>query len=82
MPVQQPGPARKRSDVPRGSDFAGVLSRINQVFGENNINIAAQYLQTNAQIGYVVIDVEAEHSQAALEKLRGVDGTIRTRVLF
>ena len=60
----------------------GVLSRINQVFGENNINIAAQYLQTNAQIGYVVIDVEAEHSQAAVEKLRGVDGTIRTRVLF
>jgi hypothetical protein len=30
----------------------------------------------------VVIDVEAEHSQAALEKLRQVDGTIRTRVLF
>jgi len=63
-------------------NIPGVLSRINQVFGENNINIAAQYLQTNAQIGYVVIDVEAEHSQAALEKLRQVDGTIRTRVLF
>lgn len=60
----------------------GVLSHINRVFGEGNINIAAQYLQTNAEIGYVVIDVEAEHSQLALEKLRTVDGTIRTRVLF
>ncbi len=60
----------------------GVLSHINRVFGEGSINIAAQYLQTNAEIGYVVIDVEAEHSQLALEKLRAVDGTIRTRVLF
>jgi D-3-phosphoglycerate dehydrogenase len=60
----------------------GVLSHINRVFGEGRINIAAQYLQTNAEIGYVVIDVEAEHSQLALEKLRSVDGTIRTRVLF
>jgi D-3-phosphoglycerate dehydrogenase / 2-oxoglutarate reductase len=63
-------------------NIPGVLSRINAVFGETGSNIAAQYLQTNAEIGYVVIDVEAEHSQAALEKLREVEGTIRTRVLF
>ena len=60
----------------------GVLSHINRVFGEGGINIAAQYLQTNADIGYVVIDVEAEHSQMALENLRAIDGTIRTRLLF
>ena len=60
----------------------GVLSQINQVFSENGINIAAQFLQTNAEIGYVVIDVDAGYSQLALEKLRNIDGTIRTRVLF
>lgn len=60
----------------------GVLSRINAIFGEIGINIAAQYLQTNAEIGYVVIDLDAEHSQTALERLREVEGTIRTRVLF
>ncbi len=60
----------------------GVLSDINRVFGEGGINIAAQYLQTNADIGYVVIDVEAEHSRLALEKLRTINGTLRTRVLF
>jgi D-3-phosphoglycerate dehydrogenase len=63
-------------------NIPGVLSHINRVFGEGGINIAAQYLQTNADIGYVVIDVEAEHSQLALEKLRAIDGTIRTRLLF
>ena len=36
----------------------GVLSAINAVFSEQQINIAGQYLQTNAKIGYVVIDVE------------------------
>jgi D-3-phosphoglycerate dehydrogenase len=60
----------------------GVLSRINTVFSEVGVNIAAQYLQTNAEIGYVVIDLDAEHSQAALARLREVEGTIRTRVLF
>ncbi|MFZ5757442.1 MAG: phosphoglycerate dehydrogenase [Pseudomonadota bacterium] len=60
----------------------GVLSKINNVFSENNINISGQYLMTNAKVGYVVIDVEAEYSKLALEKLNGIEGTIRTRVLF
>jgi len=34
----------------------GVLTQINQAFAEHNINIAAQYLQTDDKIGYVVID--------------------------
>ncbi len=60
----------------------GVLSEINKVFGVNNINISAQYLQTNEAIGYVVIDIDAAHSDVALAKLAQVPGTIRSRVLF
>jgi D-3-phosphoglycerate dehydrogenase / 2-oxoglutarate reductase len=60
----------------------GVLSEINQVFAGNHINIAAQYLQTNEAIGYVVIDIDAAHSDMALAKLAEVPGTIRSRVLF
>src|SRR4030095_5015414 len=59
----------------------GVLSQINAVFSQKHINIAAQYLQTNPEIGYVVMDIDEEHSQTALEELKRVDGTIRTRVL-
>ncbi|MBA3981236.1 MAG: phosphoglycerate dehydrogenase [Alcanivorax sp.] len=64
------------------ANVPGILSQINQVFSDNGINIAAQFLQTNEKIGYVVIDVDAEYSQLALEKLRNIQGTIRTRVLF
>jgi len=60
----------------------GVLSEINRVFSEERINIVGQYLQTNADIGYVVIDVDAEYSQLALTRLQKVAGTIRTRILF
>ena len=60
----------------------GVLSGINQIFSDNQINIAAQYLQTSDSIGYVVIDIDAAHSDLALAKLSEVAGTIRSRVLF
>ena len=60
----------------------GIMSAINQIFSEFNINVAAQYLQTNDRVGYVVVDIEAEYSQGALAALRGIAGTIRCRVLF
>ncbi len=63
-------------------NIPGVLSKINNIFSENNINISGQYLQTNDKVGYVVIDVDADCSEVALEKLLTVDGTIRCRRLF
>lgn len=60
----------------------GVLSSINRVFADNNINITAQSLMTNEAIGYLVMDVNAEYSAVAMEKLQQVEGTIRSRVLF
>jgi D-3-phosphoglycerate dehydrogenase / 2-oxoglutarate reductase len=63
----------------------GVLSAINGIFSEEKINIAGQYLQTNAKVGYVVIDVEGDEKAATLQlkrRLEEVAGTIRTRILY
>ncbi len=60
----------------------GILTKINQVFSDNNINIAAQYLQTNEKVGYVVVDIDAEYSDVAQKQLREIEGTVRCRVLF
>ena len=63
----------------------GVLSEINAIFSEQKINIAGQYLQTNAKIGYVVIDIETDERTEALlvkRRLEKVAGTLRTRVLY
>ncbi len=63
----------------------GVLSRINAIFSEQRINIASQYLQTNARIGYVVIDLDSHERAETLhlkKRLEEVDGTIRSRILY
>ncbi len=59
----------------------GVLNQINQAFAAKSINISGQLLQTTAHIGYVVMDVDTEHAEEALEELKHIDGTIRVRAL-
>lgn len=59
----------------------GVLTKINESFAKHNINIAAQYLQTDDKLGYVVIDVETEDSTMALKELKLISGTIKARLL-
>ncbi len=63
----------------------GVLSALNSVLSRAGINITGQYLQTDAQIGYVVIDIEAPEravSQQLRRELDRVEGTIRSRILY
>lgn len=59
----------------------GVLTQINQAFADKSINIAAQYLQTNENIGYVVVDIEAANAAEGLAQLSAIEGTIKTRLL-
>jgi len=62
----------------------GMLSRINDVFSKENVNIEGEYLQTDSDIGYVVIDVAVEEERASDLKdvLAEIPGTLRTRVLY
>lgn len=60
----------------------GVLAHVNERLSAAGINIAAQYLSTFQDVGYVVIDVDSAASQSALDELRNVPGTIRCRILY
>jgi D-3-phosphoglycerate dehydrogenase len=60
----------------------GVLSEINTRLSSNNINILAQYLKTNDDIGYVVLDIDKGLSKNALELLKNVKQTIKVRLLY
>jgi D-3-phosphoglycerate dehydrogenase len=60
----------------------GVLSEINSKMSERGINITAQYLKTNDQIGYVILDIDTELSKKAFEILKEVKGTIKTRMVY
>ena len=82
--VALPGHEGSRRILHIHRNVPGVLSRANELFGERGINIDGQYLRTDAQVGYVVIDVTASEEQAAelRNALAGIPGTIRTRVLY
>ncbi|HKP31120.1 MAG TPA: phosphoglycerate dehydrogenase [Chitinophagaceae bacterium] len=60
----------------------GVLSKINTELSKYDINILAQYLKTNEDIGYVVLDVDKRLSKHAFELLRNVKDTIKARLLY
>jgi D-3-phosphoglycerate dehydrogenase len=60
----------------------GVLSEINSTLSQHNINILGQYLKTNDEIGYVVLDIDKRLSNQALELLKAVKNTIKTRLLY
>jgi D-3-phosphoglycerate dehydrogenase len=60
----------------------GVLSAINGELSRHKINIVGQYLKTNEQIGYVVVDVDKQLSKKAEGLLKDVDETIKVRLLY
>ena len=64
------------------NNVPGVLSAINTELSNNNINILAQYLKTNDEIGYVVLDVDKKLSTHAFGLLKQVKDTIKARLLY
>ena len=60
----------------------GVLSAINTELSKHKINILGQYLKTNEQIGYVVLDVDKKLSNQAQKLLRNIPETIKVRLLY
>src|SRR5438132_5318141 len=60
----------------------GVMAHVNERFSAAGINIDAQYLRTNEEVGYVVIDVDSKASRVALDELCAVPETIRCRILY
>lgn len=64
------------------NNVPGVLSAINTQLSLHGINIIAQYLKTNEEIGYVVLDVDKALSGQAVEVLKEVKETLKVRLLY
>ncbi len=64
------------------NNVPSVLSAINTQLSKHNINIVSQYLKTNDEIGYVVLDVDKKLSAQAMLLLKEVKGTIKVRMLY
>ena len=62
----------------------GMLGRLNEVFSRRSLNITGQYLQTDGDMGYVVVEAEGNvgESRAVLDDIRAIEGTVRARLLY
>jgi D-3-phosphoglycerate dehydrogenase / 2-oxoglutarate reductase len=64
------------------NNVPGMLKEVNYLFTSKGINIAAEYLQTDPEIGYVIIDTDSDLSRGVLKELKAIEGTIRVRMLY
>ena len=60
----------------------GILAKINHVLASNGINIVGQYLKTTDAIGYVITDINKEYNKELIKELRGIEQTIKFRILY
>lgn len=67
-------------------NIPGIMQKINNIFTKVNANISAQYLQTDGEVGYVVIEATTDGDKEVdieiLRALRNLEGTIRARILY
>jgi D-3-phosphoglycerate dehydrogenase / 2-oxoglutarate reductase len=63
-------------------NIPGVMSGINNIMREANINISGQFLKTSGDVGYVVLDVSSFVEAEVVQQLKAVNGTIKARVLY
>lgn len=63
-------------------NIPGVLAEVNSKLSARGINIVGQYLKTNEEIGYVILDIDRKLSKEAFEILRAAKGTIKTRMVY
>lgn len=80
--VALPAQADKHRILHIHENRPGVLTKINAIFSDNDINISGQFLRTTEKLGYMVMEVDSDTGELALEKVKEVEGTIKARVLF
>jgi D-3-phosphoglycerate dehydrogenase len=81
-PVSLPPQAGTHRILHIHKNVPGVLGEINSRLSKNGINIVGQYLNTNPEIGYVILDVESKISKEAFEILKTVKGTVKARMVY
>jgi D-3-phosphoglycerate dehydrogenase len=85
LPAQrsdQPSDARVHRILHLHRNVPGVLSAMHDRIARRGVNVHAEYLQTRGDVGYVVLDVDAQHGKEMLADLKAMPETIRARALW
>jgi D-3-phosphoglycerate dehydrogenase / 2-oxoglutarate reductase len=80
--VQLPSFANSHRLLHIHKNTPGILAKLNAVFAKYNVNIQAQFLKTNEDMGYVITDVESNYNQDIVQEIKAIDGTVKFRMLY
>lgn len=62
-------------------NIPGAVSALNKQLAEHGLNVVSQQLQTQGELGYVIIDVDRQPEAALLESIRSQPATLRCHAL-
>ena len=80
LPVQESGKVTRFMHIHK--NVPGVLSAINHVFASRSLNVSGQYLRTDGEYAYVVVDIDGCKNPHELQnELTAIDGTLKVRYL-
>lgn len=77
-----PGDSRPHRILHTHRNVPGVLSQLHAAISRLGVNVVGEYLRTNEQVGYVVLDVDPTQTDALQDALRAIPETIRLRTLW
>lgn len=60
----------------------GIMAKINEVLASFDMNISGQFLSTDAQVGYVISDLDKDYNKEVIKALKEIPNTIKFRVLY
>ena len=60
----------------------GIMAKINEVLASFDMNISGQFLSTDAQVGYVISDLDKDYNKEVINALKEIPNTIKFRVLY
>lgn len=60
----------------------GIMAKLNNIFAKYHTNVTEQYLKTNETVGYVIVDIEKKYSKEFVQEIKGIEETIKFRMLF
>lgn len=60
----------------------GVLTAINRIISDCNANVVSQMLATDAEIGYLIMDLDRAVAQDVRAAMARLDTSIKTRILY
>jgi D-3-phosphoglycerate dehydrogenase / 2-oxoglutarate reductase len=60
----------------------GVLRDVNRIVSERNANIHSQMLSTDAEIGYLIMDLDQDVSREVRDDMAALSTNIKTRILY